>query len=45
MRVGEISRYVADITRARTLLEYAPRYRAERGIPEFYQWWSSHHGQ
>lgn len=39
MRVGEISRYVADITRARKLLDYEPRWPADRGIPEFFRWW------
>jgi nucleoside-diphosphate-sugar epimerase len=45
MRVGEISRYVADISKARALLGYEPRYPPERGIPEFYRWWRAwyHH--
>jgi UDP-glucose 4-epimerase len=41
MRVGEISRYIADITKARTLLGYEPQWPPERGIPEFFRWWQS----
>jgi UDP-glucose 4-epimerase len=43
IRVGEISRYVADLTKARTLLGYEPQYPATRGIPLAYQWWRSWH--
>ena len=39
MRPGEISRYVADISKARALLGYDPQYPAARGIPLAYQWW------
>jgi len=42
-RVGEISRYVADLTKARTLLGYQPKYQPEQGIPEFYRWWREWH--
>jgi len=45
MQVGEISKYVADLTRARTLLGYDPQYPAAKGIPAFYRWWVSWHGQ
>jgi UDP-glucuronate 4-epimerase len=41
IKVGEISKYIADITRARTLLGYDPQYPAARGIPEFYRWWAA----
>ncbi|HEX2035064.1 MAG TPA: NAD(P)-dependent oxidoreductase [Chloroflexota bacterium] len=44
MKVGEISRYVADLTKARTLLGYDPKYPASRGIPEFYRWWQEWYG-
>jgi len=44
MRVGEISRYVADISKARALLNYAPRWPPTRGIPEFYKWWREFYG-
>jgi nucleoside-diphosphate-sugar epimerase len=44
IKVGEISKYVADVTRARTLLGYDPRYPAARGIPELYRWWASWYG-
>jgi nucleoside-diphosphate-sugar epimerase len=39
MRSGEISKYVADLTKARTLLGYAPQYPANRGIPLAFHWW------
>jgi UDP-glucose 4-epimerase len=45
IRVGEISRYVADISKARTLLGYDPQYPPARGIPEFYRWWQSWYGK
>jgi UDP-glucose 4-epimerase len=38
-RVGEITRYVADITAARDLLGYEPAYDLERGIAAYYAWW------
>lgn len=41
MQVGEISQYVADLTKARALLDYDPQYPAARGIPEFYRWWQT----
>ena len=44
MRAGEISRYVADLSRARALLGYEPQWPPERGIPEFFSWWRSHYG-
>jgi nucleoside-diphosphate-sugar epimerase len=44
MRVGEISRYVADISKARRLLAYAPQWPPDKGIPKFYEWWKSYYG-
>ncbi|HEU5316378.1 MAG TPA: NAD(P)-dependent oxidoreductase [Chloroflexota bacterium] len=44
MRVGEISRYVADISKARALLNYDPQWPPERGIPAFYEWWATYYG-
>ncbi|MGH2352169.1 MAG: NAD-dependent epimerase/dehydratase family protein, partial [Chloroflexota bacterium] len=44
MRSGEISQYVADLTRARTLLGYETQYPIARGIPEFWRWWQSWYG-
>lgn len=41
MRAGEISKYVADITKARRLLDYNPQFPAQRGIPLAYEWWCS----
>ena len=43
MRAGEISRYVADLSKARALLGYEPQWPPERGIPEFFKWWRSHY--
>ncbi len=43
-RTGEIGKYVADLTKARTLLGYAPKFPASRGIPLAYQWWREWHG-
>jgi UDP-glucose 4-epimerase len=44
MRVGEISRYVADVSKAQQLLGYAPRFPSSRGIPLAYEWWRSWYG-
>jgi UDP-glucose 4-epimerase len=44
MQTGEISRYVADLTKAQALLGYAPEYPATAGIPLAYRWWRSWHG-
>ncbi len=38
-RTGEIGRYVADLTKARTLLGYTPQFPSERGLPLAFQWW------
>jgi nucleoside-diphosphate-sugar epimerase len=43
-RAGEIGKYVADLTKARTLLGYDPKFPAGRGIPLAYQWWREWHG-
>ncbi|MGI8424738.1 MAG: NAD-dependent epimerase/dehydratase family protein [Chloroflexota bacterium] len=44
MRAGEISRYVADLSKARILLGYEPHWPPERGIPEFFKWVRAHYG-
>ncbi len=44
-RPGEISRYVADISRARALLGYEPHVSPATGIPEFYRWWHDWYAQ
>jgi len=38
-RTGEIGKYIADLTKARTLLGYAPQFPAERGLTLAYKWW------
>jgi len=42
MRVGEISRYVADLRRAEQYLGYRPRYLPAQGIPLAWEWWRRH---
>jgi len=37
-QTGEVTRYVADITRARALLRYAPQMPLARGIGEYVKW-------
>jgi len=46
--VGEVTHYVADISRARALLEYEPGVPLEEGIPRAVSWsmaWWREHGQ
>jgi len=38
-RVGEVTRYVADITKARQLLGYQPRVPLSAGINRYVAWW------
>ena len=38
-RVGEVTRYVADITRARQVLGYRPQVPLSAGIPRYVAWW------
>jgi nucleoside-diphosphate-sugar epimerase len=45
MRAGEISRYVADLSKARTLLGYEPQWPPAKGIPRFFEWWRTHYGR
>ena len=37
-RVGEVTRYVADITKARELLGYDPQVPLSLGIPTYVDW-------
>lgn len=37
-RVGEVTRYVADITKARQMLDYEPRVPLSLGIPMYVDW-------
>ena len=41
-RLGEVRRYVADIRKARDLLEWEPRTPLEQGIPEAVAWFLEH---
>lgn len=38
-RPGEVMRYVADITKARELLDYCPETPLSAGIPKTLKWW------
>jgi nucleoside-diphosphate-sugar epimerase len=38
-RVGEVTRYVADVSKARRLLGYAPQVPLTAGIPRYVEWW------
>lgn len=38
-RVGEVTRYVADLTKARRLLGYDPEVPLTSGIPRYLDWW------
>jgi UDP-glucose 4-epimerase len=40
-RTGEVSRYVADISKAQKLLGYEPRYTFEEGIERTVEWYLS----
>ena len=42
--LGEVTHYVADLTKARTLLGYEPRVPLERGIPLSVAWFLEHRG-
>ena len=46
-RAGEVTRYVADISKARRLLGYEPRTTLEEGVPKEMEWartWRAAHG-
>jgi UDP-glucuronate 4-epimerase len=38
-QTGEVTRYVADITKARQLLGYQPKVPLSLGIRKYVQWW------
>ncbi|MBW3536513.1 MAG: NAD-dependent epimerase/dehydratase family protein [Actinobacteria bacterium] len=40
-RVGEVTRYVADISKARRILGYSPAIPLTAGIPLYTDWWKS----
>ena len=41
-RVGEVTRYVADITKARELLDWEPETPLDAGIPKATAWFAEH---
>lgn len=40
-RIGEVTRYVADISKARRILGYSPTVPLTAGIPLYAEWWRS----
>jgi nucleoside-diphosphate-sugar epimerase len=44
-RTGEVSRYVADISRANRLLGYSPKYSFAEGIEETIEWYLNHQAE
>jgi UDP-glucuronate 4-epimerase len=40
-RVGEVTRYVADLTKARRILGYEPEVPLTSGISRYVEWWRS----
>jgi UDP-glucuronate 4-epimerase len=38
-RVGEVTRYVADVTKARQMLGYQPQVPLSQGIGRYVAWW------
>jgi nucleoside-diphosphate-sugar epimerase len=48
IRKGEITRYIANIGKARALLNYTPKTPLEEGIPKAVEWsinWWEAHGE
>lgn len=41
-RTGEVSRFVADISKSEAILGYQPSYGVETGLEETVQWYDSH---
>jgi UDP-glucose 4-epimerase len=44
-RTGEVSRYVADISRANRLIGYSPKYSFAEGIEETIEWYLNHQAE
>ena len=38
-RIGEVKRLIADATKAKDLLGWQPKYRLEKGLKDFIQWY------
>ena len=43
-RPGEVTHYVADVSKALELLQYRPRTNLEQGVKQAVAWWRSTHG-
>lgn len=44
-RTGEVTHYVADLRKAKALLDYQPQTPLEQGIPKAVAWWRAWHGR
>jgi UDP-glucose 4-epimerase len=44
-RAGEVTHYVADLSKAVALLDYRPRTSLEQGIPKAVSWWREWNGR
>jgi len=44
-RTGEVSRYVADISRAKRLIGYSPEYTFDEGIEKTIKWYLDHEAE
>jgi UDP-glucuronate 4-epimerase len=42
LQAGDVKRTFADISRARSLLGYAPKVQVKEGIPKFVEWYRKH---
>jgi UDP-glucose 4-epimerase len=44
-RTGEVTHYVADLSKATRLLDYRPRTELDQGIPQAVEWWQRWHAE
>ncbi|PIR66453.1 MAG: nucleoside-diphosphate sugar epimerase [Parcubacteria group bacterium CG10_big_fil_rev_8_21_14_0_10_36_14] len=44
-KVGEVTHYIADITKARNILGYSPRTSLKEGIKKAVEWWRSYYNK
>ena len=41
-RIGEVKRLIADATKAKDMLGWEPKYKLEKGLKEFIQWYKNY---
>jgi len=41
-RIGEVKRLIADATKAKNMLGWEPKYKLEKGLKEFIQWYKNY---